>query len=62
EVPDGFTHAILLRKGAVVAAGELAEVFTDRRLSKCFGVALTVEHRQSRWTARAVPIPDRPIP
>src|ERR1700734_76567 len=53
EVPDGFTHAILLRKGGVVAAGELAEVFTESNLSKCFGVALSVENRQSPWTARA---------
>ena len=36
EVPDGFTHAILLRNGAVVAAGELGDVFTDRNLSRCF--------------------------
>jgi iron complex transport system ATP-binding protein len=54
EVPDGITHAILLRKGAVVAAGELAEVFTESTLSKCFGVSLSIEQRQSRWTARAV--------
>jgi iron complex transport system ATP-binding protein len=55
EVPDGFTHAILLRKGMAVAAGPVAEVFTEPNLSKCFGVPLTVEHRQARWTARAVP-------
>jgi iron complex transport system ATP-binding protein len=55
EVPDGFTHAILLRKGSMVAAGELAEVFTERKLSKCFGLPLSVEQRQGRWWARAVP-------
>jgi iron complex transport system ATP-binding protein len=54
EVPDGFTHAMLLRRGSVVAAGPLAEVFTERNLSKCFGVPLIIEHRQARWTARAV--------
>jgi iron complex transport system ATP-binding protein len=53
EVPDGFTHAIALRKGSVVAAGKLAEVFTDQNLSRCFGVSLSVENRQGRWTARA---------
>jgi iron complex transport system ATP-binding protein len=53
EVPDGFTHAMLLRRGSVLAAGPLAEVFTERNLSKCFGVPLLVEHRQARWTARA---------
>jgi iron complex transport system ATP-binding protein len=51
EVPDGFTHALLLRKGAVVAAGELDEAFTDQNLSRCFGVPLFVERRRTRWSA-----------
>jgi iron complex transport system ATP-binding protein len=51
EVPDGFTHAILLRNGAVVAAGELDEAFTDANLSRCFGVPLFVERRRTRWSA-----------
>jgi iron complex transport system ATP-binding protein len=54
EVPDGFTHAMLLRRGSVLAAGPLAEVFTERNLSKCFGVPLRVEYRHSRWAARAI--------
>jgi len=53
EVPDGFTHAMLLRRGSVLAAGPIEEVFTQRNLSRCFGVQLAVEYRQSRWTARA---------
>jgi iron complex transport system ATP-binding protein len=53
EVPAGFTHAMLLRRGSVLAAGPLPEVFTERNLSKCFGVPLIIEYRQSRWTARA---------
>jgi iron complex transport system ATP-binding protein len=53
EVPNGFTHAILLRKGGVVAAGPIDEVFTEDNLSKCFGVALSVERRHDRWSARA---------
>src|SRR5215468_521423 len=53
EVPEGFTHAMLLRRGSVLAAGPLPDVFTERNLSKCFGVPLIVEYRQSRWTARA---------
>jgi iron complex transport system ATP-binding protein len=57
EVPEGFTHAMLLRKGAVMAAGPVAEVFTERNLSRCFGVPLLVERRASRWSARAVSLP-----
>ena len=53
EVPAGFTHAMLLRRGSVLAAGPLPQVFTERNLSKCFGVPLIIEYRQSRWTARA---------
>ena len=53
EVPDGFTHAMLLRRGSVLAAGPIENVFTARNLSRCFGVQLEIEHRQSRWTARA---------
>jgi iron complex transport system ATP-binding protein len=57
EVPPGFTHALLLRKGTVLAAGPVELVFTERNLSKCFGLPLIVEHRDSRWTARATPLP-----
>jgi len=53
EVPDGFTHAMLLRRGSIVAVGSLETVFTERNLSRCFGVPLTIEHRSARWTALA---------
>src|SRR5499426_4347648 len=36
EVPEGFTHAMLMRKGAVLASGRLERVFTEENLSKCF--------------------------
>jgi iron complex transport system ATP-binding protein len=55
EVPDGFTHALLLRKGMILAAGPVAEVFTGPNLSRCFGLPLSVEHRAARWMARAAP-------
>jgi iron complex transport system ATP-binding protein len=54
EVPGGFTHAMLMRGGAVVAAGPIAGVFTGANLSRCFGVPLIVERRGARWMARAV--------
>ena len=46
EVPPGFTHALLLRKGTVLAAGRVQDVFTERNLSRCFGLPLIVEHRE----------------
>src|SRR5580658_5278461 len=54
EVPAGFTHALLLRRGSVLAAGRLERVFTEENLSKCFGVPLAIEHRKSRWSARTL--------
>ena len=53
EIPDGFTHALLLRDGAVLAAGPLDETLTSTNLSECFGLDLTLERRHGRWTARA---------
>jgi iron complex transport system ATP-binding protein len=54
EVPVGFSHAMLMRKGRVLAVGPLGEVFTERNLSRCFGLPLQLERRASRWSARAV--------
>ncbi len=51
EIPDGFTHVLLLRDGAVQAAGELAATLTAENLSECFGVPLSLERRRGRWTA-----------
>jgi iron complex transport system ATP-binding protein len=57
EVPEGITHAMLLRKGTVLAAGPVVDVFTERNLTKCFGVPLLIERRADRWTARAALLP-----
>lgn len=56
EVPEGFTHAMLMRRGTVLAAGPIDDVFTERNLSRCFGVPLIVERRAARWIAHAVPV------
>jgi iron complex transport system ATP-binding protein len=54
EVPEGITHAMLLRRGSVLAAGPVSEVFTEQHLSRCFGVPLVIESNHARWSARAV--------
>jgi len=53
EIPDGFTHALILRRGSVLAMGELETVLTGDNLSRCFGLPLELERRAGRWTARA---------
>lgn len=52
EVPPGFTHALLLRGGAVVAQGPLASTLTAESLSDCFGMPLALEQRAGRYSAR----------
>ena len=52
EIPPGFTHALLLREGTVVASGPIADVVTEEILSDTFGMRLQVRHEDGRWTAR----------
>ena len=54
EVPEDFTHAMLLRRGSVLAAGPVPDVLTEPNLSKCFGLPLVVERYGPRWAARAI--------
>ncbi len=53
EVPPGFTHAMLLRDGGVVAAGPLDEVLTEEHLSEAFGLPLKVSRADGRYSAVA---------
>ncbi len=53
EVPPGFTHALLMRQGRVVAAGPLADTLTEEHLSVAFGLPLKVTVTDGRYTAVA---------
>jgi iron complex transport system ATP-binding protein len=52
EIPPGYTHGLLLREGAVVAAGPLTQVVTAELLSQTFGLPLRLERTEGRFTAR----------
>ena len=52
EIPDGFTHALLLTAGRVCAAGPLPVALTSDTLSDAFGLPVTLEERDGRWTVR----------
>ncbi|WP_432950425.1 ABC transporter ATP-binding protein [Kribbella sp. CA-253562] len=54
EIPPGFTHAMLLKQGRVVAAGPMDQALTAETLSETFDLALTLEHSDGRYTARAL--------
>jgi len=51
EIPRGYTHALLLREGAVVAAGLIDDVLSDDTLTATFGLPLGVRRRRGRYTA-----------
>jgi iron complex transport system ATP-binding protein len=54
EIPIGFTHALLLRKGAIVAAGPLAGTITSENITETFGLPVEITAREGRFAARAV--------
>jgi iron complex transport system ATP-binding protein len=57
EIMPAFTHALVLRAGAVFAAGPKAATVTSRALSGAFGAKVTVKVQNGRY--RAVVHPPR---
>jgi iron complex transport system ATP-binding protein len=53
EIPPGFSHAGLVRRGTLMAAGPLHDVITSAQVSACFGVRVTVGCTDGRWWTRA---------
>ena len=54
EIPAGFTHALLMKKGGITAAGPIDEVLNPANLSLTFGLELSLEKSNERYVARAV--------
>src|SRR5689334_14516477 len=52
EIPPGFTHALLLRAGRVVASGPIEDVVTEQHLSATFGMPLLLSREDDRFAAR----------
>lgn len=53
EIPRGFTHALLLRQGAVVGMGAIESMMTSAMLSLTFAMPLKVVRSDGRFTARS---------
>jgi len=53
EIPEGTTHALLLKEGKLAVAGPVAEVITSENISKVFGLSLKVEHSNGRFFGRS---------
>jgi len=54
EIPVGITHALLLKDGAVVAAGPVEETLTAESLTATFELPLALTRTAGRWSARAL--------
>ncbi len=52
EIPPSFTHVLLLVRGAVAASGPIETTLTADALSRCFGLSLSLERHEGRWSAR----------
>lgn len=53
EIPQGITHALLLKDGQAVAAGPIGEALTAENLTETFGVPVVLEEHDGRFAARA---------
>lgn len=51
EIPAGFTHALLMKDGAVVAAGPIDAVITGPLLSQAFSLPVRVMRQGDRFLA-----------
>lgn len=52
EIPQGFTHVLMLRDGRVVAQGPLEETLTAEALGRTFGMRLVLDRHEGRYAAR----------
>jgi iron complex transport system ATP-binding protein len=54
EIPPGFSHALILSEGNLVAAGLLTDVLTSENLSKAFGQSIALDVIDGRYFARRI--------
>ncbi len=52
EIPPGFSHALLLSEGGVVAQGLIDDVITAENLSTAFRQSIALEQVEGRYFAR----------
>ena len=53
EIPQGTTHALILKDGAIAVSGPVAQVITSEHMSEIFGISMDVNFDGSRFFARA---------
>jgi iron complex transport system ATP-binding protein len=55
EIPQGFTHALLLRGGLVQAAGPIEQALTAENLAATFDMPFDLTFTGGRYAAVAIP-------
>lgn len=53
DIPTSTTHLLALAEGRPLANGPIDDVLTPALLSELFGVAVELDRRDGRWSARA---------
>ncbi|MFD1813217.1 ABC transporter ATP-binding protein [Rhodococcus gannanensis] len=57
EIPPGFTHALLLKEGEVVAQGLVDDVITAENLTTAFSQSISLDRVDGRFFARRTRLP-----
>jgi iron complex transport system ATP-binding protein len=53
EIPAGFTHALLMQQGKIVARGEIGATITSASISETFNFPLSVGYQNGRFSVTA---------
>jgi iron complex transport system ATP-binding protein len=53
EIPAGFTHALLVQDGKILARGEIGSTITSESISETFRYPLKVSYEAGRFSVRA---------
>ena len=49
EIIPGMSHAMVLRKGGIIASGPIRQALTSRSISEAFAGNLTLQSRKGRY-------------
>jgi iron complex transport system ATP-binding protein len=53
EIPAGFTHALVINEGRIIASGPINHTLTTDKLSEAYGLPLEVAFQSGRFAVRA---------
>ena len=53
EIPEEFTHLLLLKSGFNLISGPISETLTSDNLSACFDMRLNLQNHSGRWNVRS---------